>query len=111
MAVEHLKSRQIIAAEAGERLPSYLSKGQLFALRSSPPVAGSYGAGDANSTIALVKIPPGKYTLLGDLCRIRHSAFGSGRTMDVGWDAYTNEDGTPVAADEDGLSSAAGVAA
>jgi len=111
MAVEALKSRQIIARDAGLLVPSYLGKGQMFALRSSPPVAGSYASGDANSTIDLVVVPPGKFVMLGDLCRIRHSAFGTGRTMDVGWAAYTNEDGTAVTADEDGIHSAADVAA
>lgn len=111
MAVENLKSRQIIARDAGQTVDSYIGHGQLMVLRSSPPVAGSYAAGDANSTIALVVIPPGKFTLLGDLSRVRHSAFGTGRTMDIGWDAYTNQDGTAVAADEDGIHSAADVSA
>lgn len=111
MAVEHLKSKQIIASDAGQMSESHEGKGQLFALRSSPPVAGSYGAGDENSTVALCKIPAGRFTLIGDLCRVRHSAFGTGRTMDIGWDAYTNQDGTPVTADEDGLHSAADVSA
>jgi hypothetical protein len=111
MAVENLKSRQIIASELGATVPSYIGNGRLRAIRSSAPVVGSYGAGDANSTIALLKIPGGKLTLLGHLSIVRHSAFGTARTMDIGWDAYTNMDGTAVAADEDGIHSAADVAA
>jgi hypothetical protein len=111
MAVEALKSRQIIARDAGVLVPSYLGKGQCFFLRSSPPVAGSYGSGDANSTIHLVTVPPGKFMLIGPLSFVAHSAFGTARTMDIGWAAYTNEDGTAVGADEDGIHSAADVAA
>lgn len=111
MAVENLSSKQEINRAAGVLTNSYEGKGQLFALRSSPPVAGSYGSGDANSTIALCHLPAGKFVLLGHLCTVRHSAFGTGRTMDIGWDAYTNQDGTAVNADEDGLHSAADVAA
>lgn len=111
MAVENLKSLQEVNRAAGVLTPSYIGKGQLFALRSSPPVAGSYASGDANSTIALCFLPAGKYTLLGHLSTVAHSAFGTGRTMDIGWDAYENQDGTTVNADEDGIHSAADVAA
>lgn len=61
------------------------------------------GAGDANSLINLVKLPPGKVTLIGNLSFLRFSAFGTGTTLDVGWTAYTNSSGTAVAADIDGL--------
>lgn len=111
MAVENLNSLQEVNRAAGVLTPSYIGKGRLFVLRSSPPVAGSYGSGDANSTIALCTLPAGKFVLLGDLSRIRHSAFGTGRTLDVGWDAYTTEAGVDVSADEDGIHSAADVAA
>lgn len=61
-------------------------------------------AGDANSTVDLVKLPPGKtVTILKDLCNINHSAFGAGRTLDIGYIAHTNLDGTAVAADVDAL--------
>jgi len=111
MAVEALKSKQIINRDAGVLTDSYEGKGRLFVLRSSPPVAGSYAAGDANSTIHLVHLPAGKYTLLGDLSRVRHSAFATARTLDIGWAAYTTQAGVAVAADEDGIHSAADVAA
>lgn len=66
-------------------------------------------AGDVNSTVAILDIPPGKYRFDRFTSRLYHSAFGTGRTLDVGWDAYTNEDGTPVAASEAGLTAAADV--
>jgi len=110
MAVTAQKSLQVGNADLGIKTPAYIAKGQMFCLRSSPPV-GDYGIGDANSTIALVKVPAGRYTLIGFLSKVCHSAFGTARTMDIGWDAYTKEDGTPVAADEDGIHSAADVSA
>jgi hypothetical protein len=111
MAVENLSSLQEVNRAAGKTTYSYQGFGRLRVLRSSPPVVGSYGSGDANSTIALCHLPAGKFVLLGHLCTVRHSAFGTGRTLDIGWDAYTTQAGVAVAADEDGVHSAADVAA
>jgi hypothetical protein len=69
------------------------------------------GAGDINSTVDLVKLPAGRVTLFGSLSRVGHDALGAARTLDVGWTAYTEPDGDAVAADEDGLHSAADVSA
>lgn len=107
MAVENEKSAQVINNDAGIVNDSHSGKGQLFALFFD----ADPGAGDANSTIALVDVPAGIYRYLVFLSRIYYSAFGTARTMDVGWDAYTNVDGTAVLADEDGIHSAQDVAA
>lgn len=61
------------------------------------------GAGDATSTVDLIKLPAGRVRLLGPLCQLRFSAFGAARTLDVGWTAYTDIDGAAVVADADGL--------
>lgn len=61
------------------------------------------GAGDANSLVNLVKLPGGRVRVLLSLSMIRNSDFGAGRTLDVGWTAYTGRDGSSVAADIDGL--------
>lgn len=111
MAVENLSSLQEVNRAAGRTTNSHIAWGRMRVLRFSPPVAGSYASGDANSTIALCHLPAGRFTLLGDLSRVRHSAFGTARTMDIGWDAYTTQAGAAVAADEDGIHSAADVAA
>lgn len=58
------------------------------------------GAGDTGSSIALVKLPPGKVRLLLPSSQIQSTMSGA---VDIGWDAYTNVDGTAVAADADGL--------
>jgi hypothetical protein len=60
------------------------------------------GAGDATSTIDLWTIPGGA-TLLTQLSSIRHTDFGTGVTLDIGWTAYTKPDGTSATADPDGL--------
>lgn len=61
------------------------------------------GAGDATSSAEIVRLPPGKVTLLGALCNCTHNWTTASATMDVGWDAYTDLDGTAVAADSDGI--------
>ncbi len=105
MAVVNSKSTQVTNQDAGLMSPAYSGKGQTFSLFfDALPTAG-----DANSTVAIAYLPPGKYRYLGHESRIYHSAFGTARTLDVGWDAYTNEDGTAVVADEDGIHSAADV--
>ncbi len=70
-------------------------------------------AGDANSTMDLVKIPAGTSMIVKTLSRLKRSAFGAARTLNIGHTGYTKTDGTVVAAAadviEDGLDvSAAG---
>lgn len=67
------------------------------------------GAGDADSTIVLAKLPAGRLRIVLDETRIANSALGSGRTLNIGLQAYTSKDGSAVAADDDALK--AGVAA
>ena len=61
------------------------------------------GAGDANSTVTLGKLPPGKVKILGGLSRFYCNWVTSSQTMDIGWKAYTDLDGDAVALDVDGL--------
>lgn len=68
------------------------------------------GAGDAGSIAELVKLPAGHVRLILPLSRIGFSAMGSARTMDLGWAAYADHDGNPVAADPDGLDAGVDVA-
>ena len=61
------------------------------------------GAGDATSSVALCALPAGKVrVLLASSSAYVNWTTGSA-TLDLGWDAYTNTDGTSVAADPDGL--------
>ena len=61
------------------------------------------GAGDATSDVALVKLPAGKVRLMSSLSRAYCNWTTSSATLDLGWDAHTNADGTAVAADPNGL--------
>tara|TARA_R100001377_G_scaffold85297_1_gene71370 strand:- start:1048 stop:1539 length:492 start_codon:yes stop_codon:yes gene_type:complete len=61
------------------------------------------GAGDANSTVALVKLPAGRVRLIGGLSRMYVNWTQGSQTMDIGWDAYVDQNGADVAADVDGL--------
>ena len=60
-------------------------------------------AGDATSVARLIKLPAGKIRLILPISRVAFSALGSSRTMDLGWEAYTDDDGDSVAADPNGL--------
>lgn len=59
------------------------------------------GAGDANSTVDLVTLPPGKWRLLKTESLYVCSAFGAARVLDVGYLAHTKIDGTAVNAAAD----------
>ena len=61
------------------------------------------GAGDANSTVTLVKLPAGRVRIIGGLSRFYCNWVTGSQTMDIGWDAFTAQDGTTTAADADGL--------
>ena len=61
-------------------------------------------AGDAGSIARMVKLPAGKVRVILPLSRIAFSAMGAARTMDLGWEAYNDDDGNDaVAADPNGL--------
>jgi hypothetical protein len=68
-------------------------------------------AGDATSTQTLIKLPAGKIRVLTNLSKIAFSAFGALRTLNVGYTAFENQDGTAVAADADFFASAVDVSA
>jgi hypothetical protein len=61
------------------------------------------GAGDATSSAALVKLPPGRVRVLLSLSSAYVNWTTASATLDLGWDAYTGLDGAAVAADPDGL--------
>lgn len=60
------------------------------------------GAGDANSTVDLVKLPPNT-RLLKNVSRIGNSAFGASRTLDIGLTAYTKQDASTESAAIDSI--------
>jgi len=66
-------------------------------------------AGDAASIQRLIKIPAGKVRVLLALSRIANSDFGAARTLDLGWEAYTKNNGVAVAVNFAGLDAAQAV--
>lgn len=61
------------------------------------------GAGDATSSVALVKLPAGRVRIILGLSQAYVNWTTGSATLDLGWDAYTGLDGVAVAADPDGL--------
>lgn len=64
------------------------------------------GALAANGTIGLFWLPPGRKRILPHLSRITTSAFGAGRTLDIGHDTYSArpaQEAAYEAADPDAL--------
>jgi len=63
------------------------------------------GALAANGTMGLFWLPPGRKRILPHLSRITTSAFGAGRTLDIGHDEYMKRPAgnDPEAADPDAL--------
>lgn len=61
------------------------------------------GAGDATSSFALAKLPAGRVRLLARASGAYVNWTTASATLDLGWDAYTDIDGTAVAADADGI--------
>jgi len=61
------------------------------------------GAGDATSSVAVVKLPAGRVRILGAMSNVYVNWTTASATLDCGWDAYTDFGGTAVAADPDGI--------
>lgn len=110
MAVTTQKSTQETnrTATPPKMNPSYNDKGRKRAVYFS---FTQDGAGDANSLANLVHLPPGNVRLIKDESRFVCSAFGAGRTLDIGYLAHTKQDGTAVAASIDGILDGADVSA
>lgn len=104
MAVTAEKSDQVTNMEASPpvRLNTNELGGRLRIARFS--FTQGAAAGDATSTMDLIKLPVGKtVTVLKSMSRIVCSAFGAARVLDIGHTGYTNLDGTVVAAAADVL--------
>lgn len=61
------------------------------------------GAGDATSSVALCKLPAGKVRLLASQSKAYVNWTTTSATLDLGWDAYVDIDGTAVSADPNGV--------
>lgn len=61
------------------------------------------GAGDATSDVTIFKVPPGTVRLILPMSFIYVNWTTASATIDIGWGAYTDLNGTAVAADPNGL--------
>lgn len=61
------------------------------------------GAGDATSSFAICKLPPGRVRIMLGMSGAYVNWTTASATLDLGWDAYTDQDGVAVSADPDGL--------
>ncbi|WP_435310647.1 hypothetical protein [Primorskyibacter sedentarius] len=98
MAVTNEKSTQLNNVDAAPPVanPAYNDGGRLR-VKFFDFTQGA-AAGDAGSTVDLVKLPAGKCRVLGALSFIEWSAFGASRVLDIGYTAHTDTDGATVAA-------------
>lgn len=111
MAVTTEKSTQLTNLEADPVVYPHAADWRGKARQISFDFAQGAAAGDANSTVDLVKLPAGRVKVRMDLSQLYNSAFGASRTLDVGWLAYEDIEGDTIAADADGLIDGADVAA
>ena len=72
-------------------------------LRSAYVSHTQSGVGDAGSSVALWKVPPGTVRLILPMSYLYINWTGTSAVLDLGWDAYTDLAGAAVAADPDGL--------
>lgn len=61
------------------------------------------GVGDAGSTVHIARLPPGRVRLILPECSFYCNWTASTQTLDFGHEAYTQLDGTAVAANADAL--------
>ena len=102
MAVTTQKSAEVTNITASP--PTMLDTSSLHGrLRVAYFLHTQDGAGDATSTVDLVKLPAGKGRILIRSSWLASSAFGSSRTLDIGYVAHTDNSGDAVAVDVDGL--------
>lgn len=84
--------------------PSNLATSELHGrVRVAYFTCNQSGAGDATSSFALCKLPPGKVRLLLGSSFMYVNWTTASATLDLGWDAYTAMDGTTTSADPNGL--------
>lgn len=98
MALTAEKSTLAAAVGTGVTVESVSGKGEVIFFYVN--FTQSAAIGDANSTIDLVVLPPGKWRYVADLSKLYYSAFGAARTLDVGFAVYTEPDGDIIAASQ-----------
>jgi hypothetical protein len=81
--------------------PDWGSKLRVSFARLTFTAAGSTSA--AAGDISLIRMPAGKVRVFTDLCRVVCPQGTASSDLDIGWSAYTEEDGEAVLLDGDGF--------
>lgn len=68
-------------------------------------------AGADGDEVNIIKLPPGRVTLIGPLSYLRFSALGASRVWKLGWLSYKDRQGNVVAASLSGIQSGVDVSA
>ena len=92
MAVTNERSDQLKLYDQRERIPPGQANGRS---RNAAFTHTQAANGDANSTVELCTLPPGDMFVVDFSLDI--PSLGAARTVNVGWRAYTDPDGTQVA--------------
>lgn len=102
MAVTTQKSTQLSNLDASPPIPenTFNIHGRL---RIAYFECVQSGAGDAGSSFEIVRLPPGKVRILAHLSWLEATTVAASATVDIGWDAYEDLDGTAVTLDVDGI--------
>lgn len=110
MAVTNTKSDVLTLQDAttGSRLGRDLYGSE--SLRGYTETTQGAAAGDANSTLELVRLPSGSRLILM-ASRLRWTAFGASRVLSLGYRAYRKADGTTQAESLTALGTALDVSA
>jgi hypothetical protein len=91
------KSAQLTSLDAGVKMSA--PEGGGAPMRAYYFNATQAGAGTAGSTVELVRIPAGRVRIFTVLSSLTSNPIaGAGATCQVGYAAYTGQDGVPVAA-------------
>lgn len=84
-------------------VPPVMNEGWGAKMRQLDFTAVNVGGGDAGSSVALIKLPPGRVILMLTASQAYVNWTTTAAKLDLGWDAYEDPDGNAVAADPDGL--------
>jgi hypothetical protein len=100
MAVTSQKSTEVTALDADTLLDTHTLKGRV---RIAYFEHAQSGAGDAGSSVEIARLPAGKVRVLASQSKAYFNWTTASATADLGWDAYTDIDGSAVAADPNGI--------
>lgn len=110
MAVTNEKANEIVGPGGQPLIMNAITKNPRVHRKVFTFTQGA-AAGDANSTVDLAQMQPGRVRIFTASSRVATSAFGAARVLNIGHTGYSDLNGTAVAADVDAFHSAADVSA